>query len=101
MSRPIYLMERPGTHCIGGWVGTKAGLDERGKSRPPPPGFDPQTVQPVAGRYTDYPIRANKYMHGKLIFCPSLIQCSGYGNKCEDSVDRRVCTSIEFSQSSD
>ena len=44
--------ERPGTHCIGGWVGPRAGLDGCGKSRPPP-GFDPRTVQPVASRYTD------------------------------------------------
>jgi hypothetical protein len=40
------------THCIGGWVGFKAGLDWCGKSRPTP-GFDPRTVQPVASRYTD------------------------------------------------
>ena len=26
--------ERPGTHCIGGWVGPRAGLDEREKSHP-------------------------------------------------------------------
>ena len=25
--------ERPGTHCIGGWVGPRAGLDGCGKSR--------------------------------------------------------------------
>ena len=40
--------KRPGTYCIGGCVGSRASLDECGKSRPPPPGFDPQTVQPVA-----------------------------------------------------
>jgi hypothetical protein len=44
--------ERPGTSFVGGWVGLRAGLDECGKSRPPP-GFDPWTVQPVAIRYTD------------------------------------------------
>jgi hypothetical protein len=44
--------KRPGTHCIGGWVGPRAGLDRCGKFRPPP-GFDPPTVQPVASRYTD------------------------------------------------
>jgi len=44
--------ERPGTHCTGGWVGLRAGLDWCGKSRPPP-GFDPRTVQPVGSRYTD------------------------------------------------
>ena len=50
--RPIYPRERPGIHCIGGWVGPRAGLDGCGKSRPPP-GFDPRTVQPVVNRYTD------------------------------------------------
>ena len=43
---------RPGTHCIGGWVGPRADLDGCRKSRPPP-GFDPRTVQPVANRHTD------------------------------------------------
>jgi len=50
--------KRPGTHCIGGWVGPRAGLNGRGKSRPPPR-FDPLTVQPVASRSTDYAIRAH------------------------------------------
>jgi hypothetical protein len=50
--RPLYPRERPGTHFIVGWVGFRVGLDEYGKSRPPP-GFDPRTVQPVASRYTD------------------------------------------------
>jgi hypothetical protein len=44
--------EKPGTHCTGGWVGPRAGLDVCEKSRPPP-GVDPLTVQPVASRYTD------------------------------------------------
>ena len=39
-------------------MGPRAGLDGCGKSRPPP-GFDPQTVQPVASRYTDYIIPAH------------------------------------------
>jgi len=46
--RPLY----PGTHYVGGWVGPTTGLDGCGKSRPPPLGFDPRTVQPVASRYT-------------------------------------------------
>jgi hypothetical protein len=25
--RPLYPRERPGTHCTGGWVGPRAGLD--------------------------------------------------------------------------
>ena len=28
----LYARERPGTHCIGGWVGPRAGLDGCGKS---------------------------------------------------------------------
>jgi hypothetical protein len=31
--RPLYPPERPGTHCIGGWVGPRSGLDRCGKSR--------------------------------------------------------------------
>jgi len=29
-----YPRERPATHCTGGWVGLRAGLDWCGKSRP-------------------------------------------------------------------
>jgi hypothetical protein len=32
--RPLYPRERPGTHCIGGWVGPRARLDVCEKSRP-------------------------------------------------------------------
>ena len=28
--RPLYPRERAGTHCIGGWVGPRAGLDRCG-----------------------------------------------------------------------
>ena len=41
--------KKPGTYCIGGWVGPRAGLDGCGKSRPPS-GFDPRNVQTVASR---------------------------------------------------
>jgi len=37
--------ERPGTHCTGGWMGPRAGLE--GQKISPPPGFDPWTVQPI------------------------------------------------------
>ena len=50
--RPLYPQERPGIHCVGSWLGPRAGLDGCGKSRATP-GFDPRTVQPVASRYTD------------------------------------------------
>ena len=51
----LYPWERPGTHCTGGWVGPRAGLDRCGKSLPPV--FDPRTIQPVASSYTDYTTR--------------------------------------------
>jgi hypothetical protein len=50
--RPLYPREISGTHCTGGWVGPRAGLDVCEKSRPLP-GFDPRTVQPIPSRYTD------------------------------------------------
>ena len=50
--RPLYPRERPGTHCIEGWLDPRAVLDGCGESRPQP-GLDPRTVQPVASRYTD------------------------------------------------
>ena len=33
-SRPLYPQERPATHCTGGWVGPRAGLNGCGKSGP-------------------------------------------------------------------
>ena len=62
-SQPLYPWERPGTQCIAGWVGPRAGLDGWGKSRQPP-GFNPRTAQPVASRYTDWAIPA-PYIVGK------------------------------------
>ena len=51
--------KRPGTFRTRGWVGPRVGLDEYGKSRPPP-GFDPRTVQPVASRCTDCAVLAHE-----------------------------------------
>ena len=39
----LYPRERPGTHCTGGWVGPRAGLDGR---KIFPPGFDPGPSSP-------------------------------------------------------
>jgi len=55
----LYPRERPGTHCIGGWVAP--GPVWKGAeylALLPPPGLDPRTVQPVASRYTDCVIPA-------------------------------------------
>ena len=55
--RPLYPRERPGPHCTGGCVNSRAGLYGGEKSRPLP-GFDSRIVQPVASRYTDWAIPA-------------------------------------------
>jgi len=34
MPWPLYPWERPGTHCMGGWVGPRAGLGGCRNSRP-------------------------------------------------------------------
>jgi hypothetical protein len=57
MPRPLYPQERPSTHCTGGQVGPRAGQEHVQKICSPP-GFDPQTVQPVASCYTDWAIPA-------------------------------------------
>ena len=46
---------KPGAHCAGGLVGSRAGLGWRGKFSLPL-GFDPRTVHPVSSCYTDYVI---------------------------------------------
>jgi len=48
----LNLGDKPGTHCIGGWVGPRAGLDGCGKSHPMLE-FYLQTIQPLVSRYTD------------------------------------------------
>jgi hypothetical protein len=58
--RPLFTPgERtPGTHCTGGWVGPRAGLDReaRGKILCPCRGSNPDrpVVQPVVRHYTDW-----------------------------------------------
>jgi len=60
--RPLYPRDKSGTHCLGGWVGHRAGLERCGKISPPP-GFDPWTVQPVTSRYTVYAILVHYYYY--------------------------------------
>jgi hypothetical protein len=48
--QPPYLRVRPGTHCVGGWLGqARAGLNGCGKSRL----HRNSILQLVASRYTD------------------------------------------------
>jgi len=50
--------KRASTHFTGGWVVPNVSLDGCGKYRPAP-AFDPRTMQPVAGRYTEYYVPAH------------------------------------------
>ena len=59
--RPLYPQERLGTHCVGGWTGTRAGLDE----------FGPRTFRPVAIRYTDWAIP----VRWTIMLVINVIQC--------------------------
>ena len=68
--RPFDPRERPGTQCIGGWVGPRAGLNECGKSRFQT-GFDPRAVQPIASRYTDWAIPT----HEDIVTTPNFFYC--------------------------
>jgi len=62
--RPFYPQEkRPGTHCTGGWVGPRAGLDECEKSRLSP-GFDPWNVQPATSIKYAIPERTEHIANG-------------------------------------
>ena len=75
--RPLHLRERPGTNCIGGWVGPRAGLARCGKSRLPQ-GFDGRTVQPVASRYTEWmgeSCKTQNFAYARWILCNSSDQC--------------------------
>ena len=78
-SRPRrYLpQERPRTHCTGGWVGPRAGLDRCRISRAPP-GFDPRTVHPVAVAIpTELPAHDQSTMlHFFLIFYSNTLHFS-------------------------
>ena len=62
--------KRPGTPCIRGLVGPRAGLGWCGKLTLPP-GFDPWNAQTLASRYTDCDIPANPTV-------PTLNQTSYY-----------------------
>ena len=56
--RPLYPRERPGTHCIESWVWPQGRSGQARKISPPPPVFDPRTVQLVASRSTYWAILA-------------------------------------------
>jgi hypothetical protein len=62
----------PGTHCTGGWVGPRVGMDTeaRGKILCPRRGSNPDrpVVQPVARHYTDWATRLTITWRGYVLF---------------------------------
>jgi hypothetical protein len=63
----LYPREGLGTHCTGGWLGP--GTVWTGAENLAPPGFDPQTVQPVTSHYTDWATQPTFWVSGyALIF---------------------------------
>jgi hypothetical protein len=58
----LYSRERPGIHCMGGWVGPR-GRSGRVRKISPTPWFDPRTVQPVASRYTGWAIAVPSFTY--------------------------------------
>ena len=52
------LRKSPSTHFMGGWVGLGV-QSGQAQQISPQPGFDPRTIQPVAGRCTSYTIPAS------------------------------------------
>ena len=54
---PPCSLETLGTHLVGRWIGSSAGLDRCGNYSPLSV-FDPLTVQHVASCYTHYAILA-------------------------------------------
>jgi len=100
--RPLYARERPGTHCIGGWVVPRAGLKGCEKSRPPP-GFDPRTVQPVASSYTDWAIPAptNRHCHGIYTHHVDLVVQEELDTAWAEDVSCRLREEVQNFRSSD
>jgi hypothetical protein len=77
----VYPRERSGTHCTGGWVGPRAGLD--GQKISSPPGFDPGQSSPYSVAIpTELPGPPYDILRvGKIIFLcilMILIQCLTY-----------------------
>jgi hypothetical protein len=65
--------------------GPRAGLARWGNSPPPPPGFNPWTVQPLGSRYTDYD--KHNYAAVAVLFLT-------YSNTCSNSYVVRLLTMI-------
>jgi hypothetical protein len=76
----LYPWERPGTHCIGGWVGSSASQDWCGKSHP---FSNVRTVTFVTGCYSE--VRLWQGVTVKFV-CDRVLQWSSYVTGCYSEV---------------
>jgi hypothetical protein len=80
-TRPLYPRERPRTDRIGGGVGSMAGPDGWGKSRPPP-GSDHRTAQLAASHYTDWAIPSHDIVLNRTQLAVCLINICRWAVIC-------------------
>ena len=64
----LYLRERPCTHCTGGWVGPRAGLDRCGKSRPPGIRSPDRPARSQSLYQLSYPAPFHSYIKAVLVW---------------------------------
>jgi len=53
-SRPLYLLERPVTNCVGGWVISRGGLDGCEKSFPTVGSVDCRKLPKITVKLFDF-----------------------------------------------
>jgi hypothetical protein len=66
--------KRPISHFTGGWVGSRAGLDGCGKSRPHRD-LIPGPARTVASRYTDYALPAHSNSSSNVSYYNRVMSC--------------------------
>ena len=71
---------KPGTHCTGTWMGSKAFLEECGKLVPT--GFDLRTSQPVANLPTPPSRPTNRLLRSYRVKSPNMIVVCNAGYCC-------------------
>jgi hypothetical protein len=62
--QPLYLRERPGTHCNVGWLGPRADLDVYEKSRPHLDSIPNRPARSQLLYRLNYPTHSNEWVLG-------------------------------------
>ena len=79
----LNLGDKPGTHCIGGWVGPRAGLDVYGNFRPP-----------TGIRSPDRPARSKSFY--RLSYTRVKVKWPGYGPGVAQRVGRVIALLVPY-----